>query len=217
LDQLEQEGILNTDSQQSWFGSLVTVGAILGGPMAGVLVGRLGRKSTIMASCVPFSLGWLVILVGGHFPHEVWLLYGGRILCGIGTGMVSLCVPLYIGEIATKEVRGMLGAGFQLSVTFGILCVYALGLFLPWRYLAVVGSALSALLICLMNIIPETPQYLMSRGDTQSALESLTWLRGPRIDVEIECQAIARSLEANQGSFNLRELSDRGECPFLHC
>ena len=210
LKQFKDEGILDTDSKQSWFGSLVTIGAILGGPIAGLLVEKLGRKSTIMSACVPYTLGWLLLVLGGAFPHAYELFYISRILCGIGAGMISLCVPLYIGEIATKEVRGMLGAGFQLSVTVGVLCVYALGLVLSWRWLAVVGSISSALLLILMLIVPETPTWWLSSGDRAQALSSLLWLRGPNVDVEIECQDIARNLESQQGSFHIRELLTRG-------
>ena len=41
--------------------------------------------------------------------------------------------PIYIAEISTKEMRGMLGAGVQLGITIGILFSYVFGMFFDWR------------------------------------------------------------------------------------
>lgn len=204
LSQLDE--ILNTSEKQSWFGSLVTVGAILGGPIAGFLVEKIGRKTTIMMCCIPFSMGYFIILFGQYYQ----LLYVGRILCGIGTGMTSLCVPLYIGEIATKNLRGTLGAGFQLSVTVGVVLAYALGIALSWRWLAVVGIALSVMLALLMLVVPETPHYLLGCGETDKAYDSLRWLRGPNSNIEQECQDISSTFGDHQGKMSLQELACRG-------
>lgn len=54
---------------------------------------------------------------------------GGRILTGFATGSYSVIVPLYISEIAEKEIRGTLGSYFQLQVFSGILFTYVMGSF----------------------------------------------------------------------------------------
>ena len=41
----------------------------------------------------------------------------GRLFTGFGTGIISIAVPTYIGEVSTPDVRGTLGAAFQLLVT----------------------------------------------------------------------------------------------------
>ncbi|KAF8105138.1 hypothetical protein N665_0162s0017 [Sinapis alba] len=46
-------------------------------------------------------------------------------------------VPVYIAEIAPQNMRGGVGSVNQLSVTIGIMLAYLLGLFVPWRILAV--------------------------------------------------------------------------------
>ena len=42
--------------EASWIGSLMPLGALLGGILGGTLVEKLGRKSTIMATAIPFIL-----------------------------------------------------------------------------------------------------------------------------------------------------------------
>ena len=41
----------------------------------------------------------------------------GRLVGGIGVGIVAIAVPTYIGEVSPPDVRGTLGAAFQLLVT----------------------------------------------------------------------------------------------------
>jgi len=66
--------LLNTTVRQSWFGSLLTVGAMVGGPLGALLVGRLGRKATLILCNVPLVIGWFLII----YATNVVLLYTGR-------------------------------------------------------------------------------------------------------------------------------------------
>jgi MFS transporter, SP family, ERD6-like sugar transporter len=43
-------------------------------------------------------------------------------------GVVSMTVPLYIGEVAPTHLRGSLGAANQFAVTIGILASYVVGI-----------------------------------------------------------------------------------------
>jgi len=49
------------------------------------------------------------------------LLVIGRIIIGIFTGMTTGIVPMYIGEMSPKELRGAIGVLNQLLITIGIL------------------------------------------------------------------------------------------------
>ena len=50
-----------TATQVSWFGSSTNLGAMVGAPIAGVLIKRFGRKTTMLGVVVPFVLGWSLI------------------------------------------------------------------------------------------------------------------------------------------------------------
>ena len=80
---------------------------------------------------LPYVAGWAFIV----HAHNDNMLYIGRFIMGIASGMTTLSVPLYIGEIASKEIRGLLGSGFQIACTAGSLATYSLGLLVSWRYL----------------------------------------------------------------------------------
>src|SRR2546423_1424914 len=48
----------------------------------------------------------------------------GGLLFGIGVGLASLLSPLYIAEIAPKEVRGKLVSLNQIAIVVGMVGVY---------------------------------------------------------------------------------------------
>jgi len=74
LEDLYIKKLLNSAERRSWFGSLVTVGAMVGAPLGAALVGRLGRKSTLILCNVPLAIGWFLII----YATNVVLLYTGR-------------------------------------------------------------------------------------------------------------------------------------------
>lgn len=53
-----------------------------------------------------FQLAWLLIL----FAENVYYLYAARILSGFVGGGVFVMVPLFLNEIASDSVRGLLGS-----------------------------------------------------------------------------------------------------------
>lgn len=88
-----------TDSQASWVGSLVTLGAAIGPLLAGALLDRLGRKNTILLSMVLSAVSWIAV----GFVPDLNALYAARVLAGVAVGIIFTAVPMYIAEIS--EVR----------------------------------------------------------------------------------------------------------------
>jgi len=74
LDDDDLKKLLNSHHSRSWFGSLVTVGAMVGGALGAMLVGLLGRKTTLILCNVPLAIGWFLII----YATNVVLLYTGR-------------------------------------------------------------------------------------------------------------------------------------------
>ncbi|KAM8943768.1 solute carrier family 2, facilitated glucose transporter member 6 isoform 2-T2 [Lycaon pictus] len=175
-----------TKAQASWFGSVFTLGAAAGGLSAMVLNDLLGRKLSIMFSAVPSAAGY-ALMAGAH---GFWMLLLGRTLTGFAGGLTAACIPVYVSEIALPGVRGALGATPQLMAVFGSLSLYALGLLLPWRWLAVAGEGPVLIMILLLSFMPNSPRFLLSRGRDTEALRALAWLRGADADIRWEFEQI---------------------------
>uniref|UniRef100_A0A3B3S786 Major facilitator superfamily (MFS) profile domain-containing protein n=1 Tax=Paramormyrops kingsleyae TaxID=1676925 RepID=A0A3B3S786_9TELE len=82
---------LQLDAEEaSWFGSVVTVGAAFGGVLGGWVVDKIGRKLSLMFCSLPFIFGFTIIIAA----QNVWMLYLGRVLTGLASGMTSLAAPV---------------------------------------------------------------------------------------------------------------------------
>ncbi|XP_062310820.1 solute carrier family 2, facilitated glucose transporter member 6 [Osmerus eperlanus] len=194
---------LRLDTEQvAQFGSIFTLGAAAGGIGAMLLNDLIGRKISIMASAVPSTVGYL--LMGS--AQAVWMLHLGRFLTGIAGGMTAASIPVYISEISHPSVRGTLGSCPQITAVFGSLALYALGLVLPWRWLAVVGEVPALLMLFLLCFMPSSPRYLVTNGHRERARRALEWLRGPDSDYRRELQAIETGI-ATQGKVTWAELT----------
>ncbi|XP_037112229.1 solute carrier family 2, facilitated glucose transporter member 6 [Syngnathus acus] len=177
-------------SQAAWFGSVYMLGVAFGGFGAMLLNDLIGRKLSIMVSAVPSAIGYL--LLGGAV--ELWMLHFGRFLTGVAGGVTAASIPVYISEISHKSLRGALGTCPQVTAVFGALALYALGLVLPWRWLAVVGCIPALLMVVLLVFMPYSPRRLLSLGREEQAERALHWLRGADYDIQSELDAIKHSI-----------------------
>merc|ERR1719421_2394852 len=166
------------DSQSDLFGATINIGAFTGSILGGTLADSFGRRGGILVIMPICALAWIVTAYG----QSPLPLLAGRLLCGVGTGAVSVVVPIYIAETAPTRLRGTLGACNQLAVTIGIVIVYILGgytfrtednAFCDWRKLALSVVAPIACLFVFAFLIPETPMWYINKKDVDSAQKSL--------------------------------------------
>ncbi|KAG2469651.1 solute carrier family 2, facilitated glucose transporter member 6 [Polypterus senegalus] len=193
---------LNID-QISWFGSIFTLGAASGGLSSMLLNDRLGRKLWIMLSAIPSVVGYAIMAAAQNF----WMLLLGRFLTGVAGGITASSIPVYVSEISNPKLRGRLGSCPQMTAVFGSLALYALGLALPWRWLAVAGEVPALIMLILLCFMPESPRFLISKNKGEEAEQSLVWLRGKTSDYMREYRSIERSLNL-QGKLSWSELQN---------
>jgi MFS family permease len=49
------------------------------------------------------------------------LIVAGRLIAGLGVGLISATIIMYLSEICPRKVRGALVSGYQFCITVGIL------------------------------------------------------------------------------------------------
>lgn len=93
--------------------------------------------------------------------HEAMLIVG-RIIIGIGAGVCTVVVPVYLNEISPPKLRGSIGVLAQLSFAIGMLISMIVGLFLSfvpgWRWLVGLGIAISLLQLSILPFAVQSPK-----------------------------------------------------------
>jgi MFS transporter, SP family, xylose:H+ symportor len=170
--------------------SSALIGCIIGGLLGGWVSTNIGRKRGLIIAAVLF----LISAIGASAPEFPFAAigHGGpaymgnfvfyRILGGIGVGLASMLSPMYIAEIAPPKVRGNLVAWNQFAIIFGMLVIYFVNFgisksgsgdawlnVIGWRYMFLSGAIPAILFLLLLFFVPETPRFLMLKGDEKGA------------------------------------------------
>ncbi|XP_021908837.1 sugar transporter ERD6-like 16 [Carica papaya] len=173
-------------AQFSLFGSILTIGAMIGAVSSGRISDFLGRKGAMRLSSGFCIAGWLAI----YFSTEALYLDMGRFFTGFGIGIFSYVVPIFIAEIAPKNLRGGLTTLNQLMIVIGSSVSFLIGTVITWRSLALTGLIPCIFLLVGLFFIPESPRWLAKVGCEKDFLVALQKLRGKDADITIEAAEI---------------------------
>ena len=207
------------DFSLSTFALEVIVSGVLAGAAAGALIGgRLadlfGRRRLLIATAIIFAAGAILCAAA----PSAGVLAIGRIIVGIGIGLSSSGVPVYISEVAPAEARGWQVSLFQLAITVGILLAYLVDYAFArtegWRWmfgLAVVPAGIFAIG---MMFLPESPRWLLRRGRRENARAMLERIRGTA-NIDAEFGEIERSIANSKESGRFSDLFTRSIRPAL--
>lgn len=175
----------------SLFGSILTFGAMIGAITSGPIADYIGRKGAMRMSSAVCVAGWLAI----YFAQGALSLDIGRLATGYGMGVFSYVVPVFIAEIAPKDLRGALTTINQLMICCGVSVSFIIGTMLTWRTLALTGTIPCAILLFGLFIIPESPRWLAKIGHQREFELALHRLRGKDTDISEEAAEIQDYIE----------------------
>jgi sugar porter (SP) family MFS transporter len=184
-------GFAENASLQGFVISSSLAGAAVGSLGGSGLADALGRRKAFFLDCVPLLVGALMC----SMATGVSSLIMGRAIIGLGIGLSSALVPLYISEIAPTRLRGTLGSVNQLMICIGILAALVVNVFIPstsWRVMFFIAAVPAILMGGGMFFCPESPSWLSLKGESHAA------------------EAVAMKLWGEEG---LSQLGDAGSKP----
>ncbi|CAG9861999.1 unnamed protein product [Phyllotreta striolata] len=162
-----------TSDETTWIASLGTITNPLGSILSGLLAEYMGRKRAIQITALPLILGAMCF---GLAQNINWL-YAGRLITGIAAGMSPACYT-YVGEISTSQNRGFMQTLGPICASFGILLTYTLGYVLHWTTVAYISISFAVFSTVVMQLVPESPSYLLKNDRQAEGFRVLLWLRG---------------------------------------
>jgi SP family xylose:H+ symportor-like MFS transporter len=212
---MEAKDFAYTDTWHGFTSASALIGCIIGSGLSGLLATGLGRKKSLIIAGLLFFISAL----GSMEPEFLFFEHGTptfsllimfniyRVIGGIGVGLASAICPMYIGEVAPSNIRGMLVSWNQFAIIFGQLVVYFVNFFIlgdhiqpvvedmgkgfaaldpravwtvetGWRYMFGSEAVPAGLFALLICFVPETPRYLVAIGKDQKALGILSKING---------------------------------------
>ncbi|XP_030071744.1 proton myo-inositol cotransporter isoform X1 [Microcaecilia unicolor] len=177
-----------------------TVGAAaLSALLGGLLNGTCGRRPSILIASCFFTAGAVVLAAAGNKET----LLAGRVVVGLGIGLASMTIPVYIAEAAPSHLRGRLvtintlfitGGQFFAAVIDGAFSYLAKD---GWRYMFGLSAVPSVIQFFGFLFLPESPRWLIQKGQTQKARRVLSQIRGNQT-IDEEYDSIKNSIDEEE-------------------
>ncbi|XP_054635047.1 solute carrier family 2 member 15b isoform X1 [Dunckerocampus dactyliophorus] len=186
--------------------SIFAIGGMIGALLVGKLVTKYGRKGTLVKSTVLVFLGGALMGLSRAWREPAMVIIG-RFIVGVHSGISLSVVPMYLGEIAPKNLRGFLGLIPSIHICLGVFIAQVLGLqellgkeeHWPLLMSLIVFPTLVQLVF--LPWFPESPRYLLiEKGNVHATVAALKRFRARgnlQLEVE-EMQEEQRSLSSIQ-------------------
>uniref|UniRef100_A0A7R9ZYA5 Hexose transporter 1 n=1 Tax=Pyrodinium bahamense TaxID=73915 RepID=A0A7R9ZYA5_9DINO len=175
--------------QQELVISFVVLGAFLGAIASGYLNPYYGRRRLLIGAS-------LLFIAGDCFEasaKSLGAMLVARVIVGLGVGISSHTVPLYIAECAPAHLRGSLCFLNDMMVTVGqVTSAFVSTMFFSWevragwRWILGFAACPSSCMLVGFWFMPESPRWLISRGRHDEAKAILRSLRRLATEDQLE-------------------------------
>ena len=184
-------------------------------PIGGILAEIFGRKRTLIIGQLCILIGWAVVYIARQFL----ILLLGRFLVGFGIGTSLPVTMLHLSEISLIRMRGTLSMMGYLVMNLGCIYSFTMASLLSLKSLIIVTTMPSILFLVFSVFLPESPVWLMKKGQIENSQKTLLALRGSRYDMNPEIKEL-EDLVVSQDDTKLiekvKELKSRSNAiPFL--
>ncbi|XP_059490038.1 synaptic vesicle glycoprotein 2B-like [Neocloeon triangulifer] len=171
---------LNTYTK-GWLNSIIFIGMMAGAYIWGSVADSLGRKKVLII--ISFMTGICIVASSFSQSYAVFMFF--RFLNGAALGGSGPVIWSYFAEFQPKKKRGSMLSFMAAFWTLGNLFVAGLAwLVIPstlgfvsanftynsWRIYLLICSLPSFMVTALLFCLPESPKFLLSRGDHEEAI-----------------------------------------------
>ncbi|KIW08633.1 uncharacterized protein PV09_00589 [Verruconis gallopava] len=162
-------------------GSCYYAGSFFGSGMNFWLPDIYGRKRTIYIACVIAIVGAILQTAA----QNIEMLFVGRVIGGVASGIVFGVCPMFMSEISPPEFRGRVGGLYNLNINLGYTLTEWMGLGfsyitsdVAWRLFLGLQHVPPILMASCVPFLPESPRFLIMKGRYDEALDVIKKLHG---------------------------------------
>ncbi|KAJ7652045.1 general substrate transporter [Mycena polygramma] len=201
--------------------AVYTLGALFGALSCTLIGDKLGRRRTIRLGSVITSIGSILQASAFSFPQ----LIVGRLITGLGFGMISATAPNWQTECSRAGHRGFvvmleglfLSAGLAVSAWINFGFSHTTGS-VSWRFSLAFSCFFAFIVFFSVPLWPESPRWLVKVGRIEEARHVLAALDGVPLDSPViaqEVREIEISLEET-GKGTFRDIFRNGPSRFAN-
>ncbi|CAE6493632.1 unnamed protein product [Rhizoctonia solani] len=204
---VEEDGtpVVTNSAKQGGIVAVYYLGTLIGCLLGGVIGDSIGRVKTVVVGCAWSVFGAALQCSAQNVP---WMVCA-RLINGIGTGHLNAIVPVWAAEISDFSSRGaFIAQEFTLNI-FGVVVAYWLEYGLSfidggrtqfrWRFPIAFQIIPLLLLAVVVNLMPESPRWLIKVGRRVDAEYILTRLRVDPVAARREADEIEAVVQLEKG------------------
>ncbi|KHN97316.1 sugar transporter STL1 [Metarhizium album ARSEF 1941] len=194
--------------------AIFEVGCFFGSILSAVFGERLGRRRTIAHGCCVMIVG--AVLQAASYGRAQLIV--GRVVSGLGLGVINSTVPVLQAEFSPKATRGVYVCAQLSTLNLGIFLVYwidyafssRMGSY-AWRVPVILQCLCILPMMGILMVIPETPRWLASHDRPDDCVRVIARMKSASIH-DAEVQRLYRTIlqvvafEASAGAGSWRDL-----------
>lgn len=199
----------NSDSVGTGFSvASMLLGSAIGAFFAGRMSDKFGRRNMLVLAAICFIISaW-----GSGIANSTSVFVFFRILGGLAVGGASVMAPAYISEVSPANKRGALTSIQQVAIIAGLFLAFVSNYVLSktsgsslepfwggyetWRWMYWIELIPATIFFIALFFIPQSPRFLMVKGNREKALETLTKLFG-KAEAQSKVESIAKSISSD--------------------
>jgi len=192
------------------------LGAIIGSMFAGSLTDAFGRRIACMSCSLLMILGGLSLFLPCFTKVSLFVLFAGRFVVGLGTGIGYCAVYTVAAELSPADYRGRVQTLVQVFTAVGILTSYLINLAVfktapkLWCFSIAFQGVAALPMLGFAYFGPESPRWLVMTGQYTEAMSILRdILRTSKDDVVEEINSMTAQIRG-KSACNFRFVNSDG-------
>ncbi|XP_052754498.1 facilitated trehalose transporter Tret1-like isoform X2 [Galleria mellonella] len=171
-----------SDEMESWLSSSMSYGSIPAAIILTILADVIGRKRTCLIVSLTSLSGFLLY----YFTSSLTGLLISQSVQGVLAAAQITTSAMVMTEYISPQYRGVFLNIKGASLFWGIWVSNAMGTFLHWKTIGLLGLICAVYSMVTVLIWPESPYWLSAKGRYDECTKSHRWLKGSSLDAEKE-------------------------------
>ena len=215
------------DNIQGAIVSCYELGAMIGSFIVLWQGDNMGRRMSVVLGSIIMIIGTAIMVCDTKLgPFTV-----GRVVAGVGNGLNTATIPILQSELSRAKNRGLLVFIEGALLAGGVMISYWIdfGFYwldngdpnqkkntVEWRFPIGFQGVFAVVLLLGMFIVPESPRWLIKKGENEIACQTLSRLQDKPLeheDVQVELRQLMDSIQKTEsilGKFSYREIFTNG-------